>query len=498
MTRKIQQGYHRLPDVIAAVLICAAFLLFYAMTAAHGISWGDNAYRQICLIKCHVPVEDSLALSHPLYILSASGMLHALCYFFGTEPAFFYANLTGGIFAALALFVFYFALRLFHASRAVALLGILTLGLSHIMITLSSLAEVYTLSLLFLACETLCLLAFLRSQKSRWVLLLALFNGLHFSTHNLALLNIPVELVMICLVCRWRSPLSLLQALPFWALGSSPVLFFFTKAIYAQGFPAALNSLLFGSYGKAVLGGTIVPLRVTAANFILSSLSFMLPFWFTLIFIFRNRKEKVLKDSSFYLISAFLCVHFIFWVRYRIADQMTYLLPTLFFAILLASRFLTGINKRLIFALIALTPVTATLVPQTAAFAAARITGSSVRAELPFRNEVDYFILPWKGNENSAERFIDEVAKLKEPSFIYADYSPAMTLECAWLAGRLPPHIRWTPAEFVPHIKHPLNINPFKPQPEETVYEVRPFAPYRQSPPGSFARKDGILYRIIP
>lgn len=79
------------------------------------------------------------------------------------------------------------------------------------------------------------------------------------------------------------------------------------------------------------------------------------------------------------------------------------------------------------------------MAPQIFYKAAARYAPPRARV-LPYRNEFAYWALPWKHNEDSAERFVEEVAKHKYPPKMVAwvDTTAVAPLMVAQALGRLP------------------------------------------------------------
>ena len=140
-------------------------------------------------------------------------------------------------------------------------------------------------------------------------------------------------------------------------------------------------------------------------------------------------------------------VHALFWVRYLVPDQATFLLPTLgllaVWAGLGAARVLPG-RRCWLAASLAVSVACSVLAPHVTCLAAERLLPPRSRV-LPFRDEFSYWAYPWKHNENSAERFVAAVAGERYPESMVAwvDTTAVAPLMAAQAMGRLPSTWRW-------------------------------------------------------
>ena len=103
---------------------------------------------------------------------------------------------------------------------------------------------------------------------------------------------------------------------------------------------------------------------------------------------------------------ALLAVHALFFVRYFIISQFTFVLPTVFFAYLLVARVRLGRTRAV--ALMALQ----LLVPLFAWQVLSSLPVPAWRPRHKYRDEAKYFALPWKAGDDSADRL---AAELDEP-----------------------------------------------------------------------------------
>lgn len=144
---------------------------------------------------------------------------------------------------------------------------------------------------------------------------------------------------------------------------------------------------------------------------------------------------------------ALTAIHFLFWVRYIVPDQATFMLPTLgvlaVWAGLGAARVLKD-RRWLFVASLATALAFGVSAPPIYRYGAERFMAPRSRV-LPFRDEFAYWAYPWKHNEDSAERFIAEVAKENYPERMVAwvDTTAVAPLMAAQAMGRLPSTWRW-------------------------------------------------------
>ena len=377
--------------LVTVLLVAVGFFALYALTAQRGLGWGDSGEFHYRILRCADGLLggcDSFATAHPPYV--------ALARLVGSTP--YQITLISSFFGALAVVGFLLC------SRNVALT--IVFGLSHALWWLSCVAEVYTMSLACVAFETLFLMRFLASRKVGWLVALALLNGLHLELHNLALLAVPVYAVAAWVALRpvgvGRRLLSLGLAAAAWTAGAS----FWLWALATRG----VRDVLVGSYGGQALG--LLPSNWTVAGFnlALSGLSFVAPaaiLWWTRRAASRPSPAtpRTNRVTDVPLV-ALLVVHALFFVRYFIISQFTFVLPTVFFAYLLVARVRLGRTRAV--ALVALQ----LLVPLLAWQVLASLPVPAWRPQHRYRDEAKYFALPWKVGDDSADRC---AAELDEP-----------------------------------------------------------------------------------
>jgi hypothetical protein len=277
-----------------------------------------------------------------------------------------------------------------------------------------------------------------------------------FATHNLSLLSLPVTLwAMAVAGCGDGDAASRHNSRRL--LGVIPAMFLFTVVwlvfsglpgrLIAAGSPPhlAILDILFGDYASEVVGVSGVPIKVTIANFAIMAFSFLLPCWpvAAAALLRRIRGGGFVSlarraPASMRLVAVLLFIHAVFLLRYRIADQALFMLPTLFFASVALAFLLKDVRLT---ALLAVATAACAVVVPLAANAVLHLPpqGSRVAASrartLPYRDEIRYWVLPWKHDERSAEQFASAaVAKMDAMpgAMLYADSTsaPPVALRC--------------------------------------------------------------------
>lgn len=448
----------RFPTISRGAFLSSVFFALYAFTVQRGVSWQDSGALQLRAVHNDLLGSEGLALAHPLYIRIGHLFCLVAQHAFGMEAPFA-LNLASAFWMALALgFAYRAALRL-SRSRSAATLATLALGLSHMAWWLSTVAEVYTLSLFFLAGEVFFVLDAMESgRKGRWALVF-LFSGLGASVHNLAFLSLPLAAVALILSrpSSFRTPFPCLLWASCWCAGAYWLLRpFAANLVCGMPFPAALADLLVGGYGAQASGASGVSAKLTLANLGIAAFSLLSPIWIAAVRHLAVRRAATPSSSSgdagegatalathrrarLYAVALFV-VHFLFFLHYRVADQALFLLPTLFCASLLASIPLARVrHPRTLAALAAVAAVAVPLCVNGLLHRPSlqqRILASRARL-LPFRDEVRYWTLPWKHDECSADLFalaaIARMDVLGEGS-LYADSTsaPPIMLRLEW------------------------------------------------------------------
>jgi hypothetical protein len=367
-----------------------------------------------------------LALAHPLYVAAAhlAGRL-------GGRNFAFAMNFFTGLGTAVALANLACVTAVVTGRRWIGLATSAMLGVAHTVWWLSTIVEAgYTWGIAGLTAELWLLVALLRRPRWQMLAALAFVNGLGLCVHNLALLPLPVYVVAAAvLAARKELPKrSLAAAAVAYVLGAGVYIGMIIELAARTGsIPGAIGSALFGDkslYAGAVLSttGNWRFLKYNAVIGALNFVSLLLPLavvgWIRL----RRRLGGMLSAA----IAAITLIEAIFVVRYPVPDQFMFLLPTLVMVALAAgvgAAVLAEASRRWRVIAIAACAISVVMPPVFCAAgpSLARAVGVNIeRAQRAPRDELRYWMVPWKHNEDSAERFAAAALKAAEPDGVIA------------------------------------------------------------------------------
>ncbi|MDP6633384.1 MAG: DUF2723 domain-containing protein [Phycisphaerae bacterium] len=406
-------------------LCVLVFSLFYALTCQRGVSWQDSGMYQWRVIDGQYVGQRGLALGHPLYIGAAQilkyipigSLAGRLNFFSGLGMAVALANLTA-------------TLMLLTGRRWIGLLTVSTLATAHTVWWLSTVAEVYTWSAAGLTAELWLLVILVRGPSLRPLAGLALVSGLGLSLHNFALLPLPIYLVLvIVLVFRRRLSGRLLAVAGLaWLAGASLYLGFVIHHALAGGDVVdTMRSALFGRYAAQVLNTSSLSQNFKA-NMALSALNFISMLGPLAIVGWFGMRRKLGLTLAVTL-GAVTVIEVLFFIRYSVPDQFTFILPTLVTVALAAGiglSILADMSRRVRTCAVSLCVASLAAQPVFYAAGPSLLRAAGVRVSrgrrLPFRDEMRYWLVPWKQNEDSAERFsVSALAQCRPGSVILAD-----------------------------------------------------------------------------
>jgi len=398
-------------------IVAFAGLLLYGCTAQQGVSWQDSGMLQWRILAGDYTGCLGLALAHPLYI--AIGRLFLFVPFVSDVTML---SLCSGAGMAVTLANLSVLGWMLTGKRWIGLMTAGMLSVTHTPWWLSTITEVYTWNAAFFTAELIVFMVCIRRPSRVATGALFLLAGLNIGVHNMALLSLPVYTAAV-LIWVWRRRLTL-AALPIAGAaglcGAGPLLaLVIQEAVRTGDLRSALASMLFSRYSGAVFnfspGGVFMGI-----NAALSSLNFMHA-GLILGIVGWLRMRSTVGTWLACALSALLGLHGLFFLRYSVPDQFTFILPSLVLFCLgmavgidvLARR--SALRAKMVVAACFFSIV---LMPLTYAALPPVLNALGLRAmrtrSLPFRDEMRYWIEDWKHTENSAVRFAR--AALKEAS----------------------------------------------------------------------------------
>ncbi len=396
----------------------AVFSLLYLATCQRGVSWQDSGMFQWRVLEGDYSGELGLALAHPLYI--AAGKLLELI---PVGSFTLRLNFFSGLGMAVALANLSAVIALVSNRRWIGFATAVMLGVCHTVWWLSTVAEVYTWSAAGLTAEIWIVVLLLIKPSWQKLALLAFISGLGLCIHNFALLPLPVYLVLATvLIVRKKLPVwSLAAAAGCYLLGSGLYIAMIIElAVRSGSLVGAIGSALFGDYQAKVINVADTS-KHFKANITLAGLNFV-NFLLPLAIVgWVSMKRRIGIGLTATLI-AITFIEFLFVLRYPVPDQFTFLLPTLAMFALAAGVgvwHLAEMGKKWRRVAIIACLLSIAMPPIFYAVGPALVRCAKLEPErqrqLPFRDELNYWLVPWKHNENSAELFASAALEQARP-----------------------------------------------------------------------------------
>ena len=398
-----------------AVLLAAAAL--YVVTCAPGALWQDSGVYQYRIWHNDIQGRLGLALSHPLYHIVGIGVKYIPLGEFAYR-----VNLISSVAAAFTIANLFLLLRLWLRRVFPAVVGAVTLAVSHTLWRHAVIAEDYTLYTALLTAELLMLLQYVKTRRTVFLYLLGLFNGLAIADHMWAVIPLACYMVfLVSLLARKQIGLKSLGVIVLlWVAGAAPYEYLIVKNLIQTGdLPGTVASAFFGSRWHGDVLNTRVSMRLVKENIMLMVYNFPTPN-IVLFFVGLFGLRGVSPSRSFKnILLGLLILFFLFAFRYTVPDRYAFFIPFYCLVSVLvgvgSNLFLAWSGRRvmgwLVLAL-ALLPVPTYL--------AAPVVAEKMRFELPTKREVPYrnnytwFLRPWKRGYRGAERFANEVLDAAE------------------------------------------------------------------------------------
>lgn len=396
-----------------------AFVL-YVLTGARTIQWQDSAQFTYRIATGTQENVYGLAMVHPLHFML--GCCAALLFPHHLPWALSGVSALGG---ALAVGLTTAAVtRLTHNTLAALYAG-LSLLLAHTFWRFSCLPEVYTWSAALMMGQ---ILLYIRSKDSQssthWIWIFAL-NGIALSNHNLALLTLAVWGIRFLLECR-NTP-GLIRQLPLmgvaWLMGTLPFsLLILQEGLHSGDWQQTIHSALFGHGFREQVSGLFPKPAFSAISIAFLLLSFP---GLALFFSYLTWKNRRTARRSFPgVLFAIAAIHLLFFLRYNVIDQYTFLVPVFpLIALFSGAGFALcpkpNLKKAAWICLLIQVPLYG-ITP-----AVARATGilQPFARNKPFRDDAEYLFWPWRFQDTSGDQLSRAAFEAAKPNgiVVYAD-----------------------------------------------------------------------------
>lgn len=430
--------------ILSAPVVGGFAFLLYAFTGARTIQWQDSAQFTYRITSGTLWNEYGLAMVHPLHFWLGRLMLWI---FPGPDP--WAVSLTSALGGSLAVGLLFSCVNSMTGKKSAACFGAITLMLAHSFWRFSGLPEVYTLSAALLLAEVAFYLRFLKTEKPSAWWGLFFVNGLALANHNLALFSTAVWGVTFLLwglrpiadgggmmkdKAKKISPfLQLLLIGFFWLLGAVPYLLIVLLELKERPFGEVIHSALFGENFKSqVIGMFPEPgiLLISLGFMFLSFPGFALPLAWTAAWKRKRGMTPCLMITV---------LHLVFFLRYNVIDQYTFLIPVYALIALMAGVGFSEVKRQVwrrgAWGLLLLQPLIYAAVPTLA-----KQSGVLVKHERhkPYRDDYAYLFYPWQMRERSAERLMqDAFSALGEGGGLLAVEDPMAVYAAKWVRMHL-------------------------------------------------------------
>jgi hypothetical protein len=428
-------------------LSLAAFL-FYLLTLAPTVLWGDDAYFQ------RTAYEGTLAADgggHWLWFHFARLFVHLP---FGDVA--YRINLLSAVAAALTLFVLYHAARALKLSPTAAAVSALSLAVAHTFWMHAVRAEVYTLFTLWLAVE-IWLWAKWRQERVWPIGLAVALLGIGLLGHQMAILLLPPLALLLWLQRNWLTPGKWLRLVTLAAFGFVPFFWIIHQQIGAPTLWESLRlyfthsgsdfSRAFFDFTAATLTRDLVMwIGFLALQFV--GLAGILGLW--AIVHATTQPRSITKP--WLAVAALYVVNVLFALSYRVNDQYVFYLPSfLAFALaagwgwdLAAQRWqrLSKVSTQAVALLLLVILPPLVYAATGSAFVTRGVNPLNIRS-LPGREPNTFFLWPGKQNYHGAALYGTEaMSGLPEGSAMIADHTPYETLVYLQRVEHLRPDIQ--------------------------------------------------------
>jgi hypothetical protein len=425
-----------------AVVLCGALAL-YVVSCAPGALWQDSGLIQYRIWNNDVEGSLGLAVSHPLFYMLAIGVKYVPVGEFAHR-----INLVSAVAASVAVANVFLFVRLWLGRSLPAVVAALTLAVSHTFWRHASIIETYTLwAALFLA-ELIMLLQYTKTGKVRYLYWLGLISGLSLSVHMLASIPLLCYVVfMVFLMARKEIRVRDLGIVVFLCIFAAlPYEILIVKNMIQTGdIGGTLASAAFGRRWQAAVLNTSLSMRIVKENISYILLNFPTPNVLLVLVgclaMFKMPLHKGLRNALLVLIVLF----FVFAFRYTVPDRYTFFIPFYCTASIVVGLGVHFLLERFKSRPVAFPVLLFSLAP-VAVYAAAPMLAEKIqidigtRDNIPYRDDAEYFLRPWKTGYRGADRFADEALdRVEDNAVICADITTVAPLLLARQMGRKRP-----------------------------------------------------------
>jgi hypothetical protein len=402
------------------ILTFLIVLGLYVFTCAPTVLWQDSGMYQYRVWNNDIRGGLGLALAHPLYIMTGIAVTKIPMGDFAYK-----VNLVSAVCGAITVANIFLLVYLITSRKTAAVIGAITMALSHTLWQHSNIAEVYSMYAAFLSTELIVLFYFVKTGKNKFLYLLGFLNGLSIAAHMLGIIPLFIYLCFIAFSLKKKELKfkAVLIAAGFWIIGALPYEYLIVEYFLKTGYLLlTVKSMLFGdSWDNAVLNASL-SFRMVCENFLFIGLNFPSP---NILLIFVGLAVICKRANKRYaiLLTALFVMFLGFAFRYTVPDRYAFFLS--FY--IMCSVFL-GVgadyviekfkSKKLAIAILAMSFLALPVYYFAPVLAEKANVTLGTKRTLPYRNDYVYFLRPWQINYDGAYKFAFESLNLVEDNAV--------------------------------------------------------------------------------
>ena len=407
-----------------AAVLCGALAL-YIVSCAPGALWQDSGLIQYRTWHNDIEGFLGLAVSHPLFYILAIGAKYIPLGEFAHR-----VNLVSAIAGAVAVANVFLLVRLWLARNLPAVIAAVTLAVSHTFWRHASITETYTLwTALFLG-ELIMLLQYTKTKRVRYLYWLGLLSGLSIAVHMLSSIPLLCYAVFVIFLLAKKEirakDLGILVLL--WIAGALSYEYLIVKNMIQTGeVTGTLASAAFGLRWQGAVLNASLSWGIVKENFLYILLNFPTPnillFFAGCFGLFKMSPGRNFRN----VVLALTVLFFLFAFRYTVPDRYAFFIPFYCTVCILTGLGTSILQRRMSRKAFAFLLLFFSFLPVGVYTALPALAGKmqlniGTRNDIPYRDDYEYFLRPWKTGYNGAERFADEALSLAEDdAVIYAD-----------------------------------------------------------------------------
>ncbi len=430
-TELIEKPLPKLTHIQSYGLVFAIFAVIYGVSCAPGLLWQDSGLIQYRVLHHDIHGFFGLALAHPLYYWVAfaveavpvGDVLHRI-------------NLISAVAGAIAVANVFLLVRLWLGRTGPAFLAAISLGLSHTFWRHACIAETYTLWAMLFTCELVLFFMHVKTGRTSFLVALAGINGLAVSVHMLGCLSAACYLAYGLNSLRKHrvSPSKIALITMIWLVGTLPYSFMILQEmVKSQDVAGTLVSAAFGDRWQDDVLNASLSWRIAGENILYVVMNYpTLNIGLFFIGLFGLCRKQT-RDGMMGMLGVLALVFLLFAWRYTVADRYAFFIPFYCVMAVFMGKGLEDLSKnhrtwlaRLVMAFSLCPVLVYALTPRV-------LKGQGVslgtRQNIPYRDDLTYFLQPWKTGYHGADRFAQEVFEsLDRHAVLFADHTTVAPL----------------------------------------------------------------------